>query len=425
MTDVTTADAPSDADWGPTAHGGKRRRRGRIALVVIILLVLPLAWGGALAVRTSSSIGRIDVTGLQPGGGPLHILVTGSDSRADLSEEDQQALGTDFVEGERTDSIFLLTIVGSRAGLLAFPRDLYVTRCDGSEGRINGALAQGGPGCLVETVSSMSGIEIDHYVSVSFGGFRDIVDAVGGVDLCLEKPLNDPFAGVDLPAGCQRLDGRQSLGFVRTRKLDNDLERIKRQQAFLGALANELTSPATLLNPSDTWSLTGAVGQALSADQDLGIPDLARLALGIRGLSDGAVTATVPSDFATVGGASVLRIREAEANALYAGFRDGSALNVASGGITAADVRVRVENGAGVGGLAGATRDVLTSLGFVVTGIGDAEQRPTTSLRFVAADRAKAEFLASQIPIAVTLEEVATGDGLTLVLGEDAASIGG
>lgn len=424
MTDQTTTPAPepTDPDWGPSVSGGRRRRRGRVALVLVLLLLLPIAWGAALGLRASGSIDRIAVDGLQPGGGPLHVLVTGSDSREDLTPEEQQELGTGFVEGERTDSIFLLTIDGSRAGLLAFPRDLFVTRCDGSQGRINGALAQGGPSCLVQTVQAVSGIDIDHYVTVSFGGFRDVVDAVGGVELCLPEPLNDPFAGVDLPAGCQRVTGPQALGYVRTRKLDNDLERIKRQQAFLGALADELASPSLALDPVASWRLTGAIGSALTADDGLGPVDLGRLGLGLRGLASGAVTATVPTDFATIGGASVLTIREAEAQAVFAGFRDGSALRTAASDLSRADVRVRVENGAGIAGLAGTTRDLLVAEGFTVTGVGDAELRSTTVLRFVPADRPAAELLAGAIGVPITLEEASTGE-LTLVLGEDAADL--
>ncbi|MBW3551768.1 MAG: LCP family protein, partial [Proteobacteria bacterium] len=136
-------------------------------------------------------------------------------------------------------------------------------------------------------VEQVSGIGIDHYMAVRFGGFRDIVDAVGGVDLCVERDIDDPFAGVNIKAGCQTLTGRQALGFVRSRKLDNDLERIKRQQQFLGGLADKIARPSTVLDPGATWQLTGAIGDALTADEGLGLLDLARLGLGARGLAGG------------------------------------------------------------------------------------------------------------------------------------------
>ena len=215
--------------------------------------------------RLSGAIERTEVAALDGSGGPMHILVTGSVSRADLSPEEQEELGTGSAEGDRTDSIFVLSVQGSRAGILAFPRDLYVERCDGSSGRINAALQHGGVDCLVDTVEGVSGIGIDHYMSVSFGGFRDIVDAVGGVDVCVDKDLVDPFAGINILAGCQTLTGRQALGFVRTRKLDSDLERIKRQQQFLGALAKKVAQPTTVLDPTKAWPLTGAVGDSPEA----------------------------------------------------------------------------------------------------------------------------------------------------------------
>jgi LCP family protein required for cell wall assembly len=421
----TPAPPPTAAeeDWGPTVRGGRRRRGRRLAVVLVVVLGLLLLYGTALAARLSSSIQRTEVTALDGSGGPMHTLVIGSDSREGLTEEEMLELGTGSVEGERTDSIFVLSVQGGKAGILAFPRDLYVERCDGSRGRINAALAIGGVDCLVDTVEAVSGLGIDHYMAVSFGGFRDIVDAVGGVDVCLDRAMEDPFAGINLDAGCQTLDGKQALGFVRTRKLDNDLERIKRQQQFLGALARKIATPATLLDPTTSWPLTGAVGDALTADGGLGLLDLGRLGLGARGMAQGAaVTATVPATGATIGGASVLEIDDAQAQPLFASWRDGSALGAASADVTPADTRVRVLNGAGVTGLAASTRDALTQRGYEVVGIGDAEQSlETTVIRHPAGQQANAELLQRDLPVSATLEESGSVDVVTLVLGTDLA----
>jgi len=291
-----------------------------LVVVLVGLLVLPLVVHRLLP--------REEVTGLASSGRPLHVLITGSDSRADLSAEERVELTTGSASGERADTILLLTIDGPRAGLLSFPRDLSVTRCDGSVGRINGALAIGGPGCLVETVRTLSGIPVHHHVAVTFGGFRDVVDAVGGVELCLDQGLRDAAAGIDLPAGCQVLDGRDALGYVRVRKIDSDFARIERQQRFLRALAGELLSPGLLLRP---WRLVAAVGgvtRAVTVDERLGVVDLARIAVGLRALSSGdAVTATVPADgFRAASGAALLRVRDEEAAPLFVGFADGSLL---------------------------------------------------------------------------------------------------
>jgi LCP family protein required for cell wall assembly len=297
-----------------------RLLRGLAILVAGLLVVLPLV--------VHLLLPREEVTGLAAGGRPLHVLITGSDSREGLSAQERIELTTGSASGERADTILLLTIDGTNAGLLSFPRDLSVTRCDGSVGRINGALAIGGPGCLVETVRALSGIPVHHHVSVTFGGFRDVVDAVGGVELCLDGPLRDRSAGIDLPAGCQVLDGKDALGFVRVRKIDSDFARVERQQRFLRALAGELVSPRLLVQP---WRLVPAVigvTRAVTVDERLDPLDLARIAIGLRAVATGdAVTATVPADgFRSSSGASLLRVRQMEASGLFAGFADGSLL---------------------------------------------------------------------------------------------------
>ena len=417
----TPPDTSVDDDWGPTVHGGRRRRGRWIVVLLVVLVGLPLVYGGVLAARVSTAIGRTEVTTLDGSGGPMQILVIGSDSREGLTEQEMLELGTGAVEGERTDSIFVLSVSGSHAGILAFPRDLYVPRCDGSTGRINAALAIGGLDCLVDTIEEISGIGLDHAMTVSFAGFRDIVDAVGGVDVCLDKDLKDPFAGINLSAGCQTLSGNQALGFVRTRKLDSDLERIKRQQQFLGALARKVATPASVLNPPRAWQLSGAIGEALTADGGLGLMDLGRLGLGGRGLASGAaVTATVPATPATIGGAAVLQIDEDAAAPLFASFRDGSALRQADPDVTPESTRVRVLNGAGVTGLAGRTADALEERGYDVVGVGDADApSDATVIRTPPGQQANAELLQRELPVSASIEQVSSGDALTLVLGSD------
>lgn len=272
---------------------------------------------------------RQEVGALARSSSPLHVLVTGSDSRAGLSEEERRELTTGSASGERTDTILVVTVKGSDVGVLAFPRDLLVTRCDGSVGRINAAIGVGGPTCLVQTVSAVSGLPIHHHVAITFGGFRDVVDAVGGVTLCLDRAIVDRSAGIDLPAGCQTLDGVDALGYVRVRKIDSDLQRIERQQDFLRALARELVDPTLLVRPWRVVAIVRGLSGALTVDRDLGPVGFARLAIGLRALAAGdAVMATVPTVSATTSaGASVLRARDAEAQALYASFADGSVLD--------------------------------------------------------------------------------------------------
>lgn len=417
-----------DEEWGPTVAGrGRRRRRPLRTLVIVLLLALVAVL--ALGFWASSRIPRQDVEGLAGPGQPMHVLVVGSDSRADLTRQEQNELTTGRDEGSaRTDTIFVMTIRGSRVGVLAFPRDLWVSRCDGSTGRINAAEQIGGPSCLVTTIRELSGIPIQHHLSVNFGGFRDVVDAVGGVELCLEDPISDRDAGIDLPAGCQRLGGADALGFVRVRKIDDDLQRIQRQQTFLRALAGEIASPGTLLNPFRAVPLANQVGGAVTADRGLGPIDLARLALGARGLAGGAsVTETVPATIGTVGSASVLFVDEAAAGSLFRAFADGSILDRAgedTAGIRPEDVPVRVLNGAGVAGLARQVADLLEARGYPIEEVANGEPRERTVIQHTPAQRAGAELVASDIPGEVELEETSAVSQVTVLLGRNAAALG-
>lgn len=310
----------------PVVEGTTRRRGPARAIRVLALLLIVFVVAAPAIVLVL--LPRQEVTDLSPAGAMFNVLLVGSDSRAGLSEDERRELTTGSAGGDRSDTIMLMTVQGLRVGLLSFPRDLAVERCDGSVGRINGAVAIGGPGCLVDTVERLSGMDVHHHVTVTFGGFRDVVDAVGGVELCLERAIRDRSAGIDLPEGCQVLDGADALGYVRVRKIDSDFARIERQQQFLRALANELLDPTLVVRPWRLVAITGGVSRALVVDQRLGPVDLLRLALGLRLLAGGgAVTATVPSDgFTSSSGAALQRVRQPDADALFAGFADGSAL---------------------------------------------------------------------------------------------------
>jgi LCP family protein required for cell wall assembly len=412
-----------DESWGPAVERRARRRRWPkvLAIVLVLLLVAAIAFPW----WASRQVGRVEVEGLSDPSRPLHILVAGSDSREELTPEEQEELGTGSVEGERTDTIFIMTIDRGEVALLAFPRDLWVTRCDGSTGRINVATAIGGPSCLVETVRNVSGIPIHHYVEVTFGGFRSVVDAVGGVELCLDEPISDRDAHIDLPAGCQVLDGADALGYVRVRKIDNDLMRIQRQQEFVRALASEVATPATLFNPFRMASLARDTGDAVRVDEGMGPISMARIGWGARGIASGAMeTHTVPVEPRTTsGGAAVLEMRVAEAEQVFAAFRDGSVLGTGEGraeAIDPGDVEVAVLNGAGIQGLAGGVAEQLTERGFDVTEVGNTESRDTTVIRYPPGQEAEARLVSGTAPGAATLEEDGSVSRVTVLLGSDA-----
>jgi LCP family protein required for cell wall assembly len=415
-----------DQNWGPPMERTARRRRWPKLLALLLVLVLIATV--AFALWLSQQLTRMEVANLASSGGPMHILVLGSDSRDDLTPEERVELSTGSEGGNLSDTIFVMSIDGGDVAMLSFPRDLWVTRCDGSIGRINAATNIDGPGCMVRTVRDLSGIEVNHVMEMTFGGFRDLVDAVGGVDLCLDEPINDQDAGIDLPGGCQRLDGADSLGFVRVRKIDNDLMRIERQQQFVRALAREVASPSTLLNPVRLNELARDSGEAVRVDQNMGPIALARLGLAVRGLGGGSsISNTVPGDPRTTsGGAAVLEMRVNEAESLFAAHRNGTIFDQiersddTTEAVRPQDVQVTVLNGAGVAGLAGAVGEDLEERGYDVTDIGNADQQSTTVIRYAPGDEAAARLVAGATPGAGTLEEISGTTGIVVVLGSDA-----
>ena len=424
---------PLEMPAPPLQPGGGRRRstggRGRraarrvLGTFTVLLLVVVLS-GVGLLLYVSGRIERHEVDGLQ-GSRPLNILVTGTDSREGLTREQRNELTTGSEGGNLTDTIFVLQAGGGNASMLAFPRDLYVTRCDGSQGRINAAVAIGGASCLVQTITQTSGIEITHHLQVNFLGFRDIVDAVGGVEICLDQPIVDVQSGLDLPAGCQLLDGVDALGFVRVRKIDNDLQRIKRQQQFVKALADKVLSRDTLTSPSKALGTATTMADAVTADDGFGPFDLARTGWALRGLASGLEnTYTVPATDAIVGGASVLQMQQPAAQALFEAFSSGELLEEAqdaAGAPTPEQIQVAVLNGARVAGLAGRVAEQVRAAGFVVREVGNSPQHESTLIRYPPGQRAAAEVLRDASGRAAELVEDPSVSAVALDLGTDAA----
>jgi LCP family protein required for cell wall assembly len=176
--------------------------------------------------------------------------------------------------------------------MVSIPRDSYVPIPGYGEDKINAAFAAGGAPLLAQTVEQATGLRLDHYAEIGFDGFAVMVDAVGGVTMCPTEPMSDPLAGIDLPAGCQKLDGRNALGYVRSRATPRaDLDRMMHQRLFMSALLHRAASPAVLLNPLRWYPMTHAAGGALTVDEGAHIWDLAALAWALRG---DITTTTVP-----------------------------------------------------------------------------------------------------------------------------------
>ena len=288
----------------PAARRPVRRRSParRFLRAVAWILALLLALAVLLGVLAWSRIDKVaavpDDHGAAASAGRVYLVV-GSDSREGLTEEQlaDLAAGGEGTEGRRTDTIMLLHLPRSgRPALISVPRDSLVEIPGFGEERVNAAYAFGGAPLLVQTLEQATGVAIDDYVEIGFGGFASVVDAIGGVEICVAEPIADEKAGLDLAAGCQVLAGPDALGYARTRYDPRaDLGRVERQREVVGAISDRALSPSTLLNPVRSTRLALAGGDALTIDDGTGPLDLARFGWGMGRVSrGGGDTLTVP-----------------------------------------------------------------------------------------------------------------------------------
>ena len=289
-------------------HEDGRRRVARAAVVTIGAVVLALVIGGLFAYRSLE--GNITALDTDEALGtdrpeaydddpvtrdPLNILLLGSDTR--------EGQGNSSIGGETpglSDTTILLHLSADRerAYGVSLPRDAMVERPDclmpngetdpGGLSMFNQAYAVGGPGCTQRTVEQLTGIRIDHFVVVDFAGFKHMVDALGGVTVCVPEEVNDDVGNIHLPAGTYEATGTQALDYVRVRhgiSNNGDIGRMKRQQAFLAAMANKAISAGTLANPVKLYNFLDAATNSLTTDPELAnLKDLAGLAGQLRGI---------------------------------------------------------------------------------------------------------------------------------------------
>ncbi|MDP8960587.1 MAG: LCP family protein [Actinomycetota bacterium] len=276
-------------------------RRTRVVAAVACALVVTAAgtafglWryaDGRMRQETLRGLGRPEDIP-PPAKGTVNVLAVGTDSRAGLSDAELQAIGTEEIHGERADIIILVHLSAQRpdAIMISFPRDLKVQIPGHGTNKLNAALAYGGPHLLVETVEDYSGIQIDHYVQGNIAGFLTLVDLVGGVEICLDEVLVDPYAGAQLESGCNTLRGPDAAGYVRARHTapGGDLGRIERQQRFLRAAMRKVISAGTFVNPVRTKRLIDDAAAAVVTDSGFGAWEMARLAWSLRSLEPDAV----------------------------------------------------------------------------------------------------------------------------------------
>jgi len=332
---LSESDAPdgaSSASGNPAEGRPKRRGKvkkrhtvGRVLLVTAVVLALVTGLSTLYLYRHyNGNLDVIDVTAqlgtdrpekkkVEGPKEPLNILVMGSDDRDAPGNNIDNLTGG----GKRSDTTILLHLSADRkrAYGISIPRDSLVDRpvcydddmepiAGGTDVMWNDAFSVGGPACTMRQVEQLTGISIDHFVVVDFQGFRGMVDAIGGVQVCIPEPgIQDPAHGINIPAGTRKLVGYQALNYVRERYVlgnGSDIGRMKRQQAFIAAMAHQVLSANTLANPAHLLKFLEAATSSLQLDKGLGnLVKIAKLGMEFRGIGlDNIQFITVPWQYA-------------------------------------------------------------------------------------------------------------------------------
>ena len=321
---------PGSGFGGVPGLGWRRWLRPRPVIATLAVLLSVAVIGSLLTYfYMDSKLTRknilVDYASRPTPGAGQNWLITGSDSRQGLTREQERKLATGRdISGRRSDTIMVLHLPanGGRAVLVSLPRDSYVPIPGDGSDKINAAYSLGGPKLLAETVQNVTGLRIDHYMGIGFGGFVRVVNAIGGVRICLKAPLVDPKAGLHLHKGCQVLNGAEALGFVRTRETfaTADLQRIQDQRLLLGALLRKLTSTGVLANPFAALPAASGVAGTLTVDKGTHLYQLLQVAFALRN----PITTTVPisGSYITPSGEDALLWNHNEAVTLFRDLRN-------------------------------------------------------------------------------------------------------
>lgn len=384
--------------------------------------------------------------------GAVNVLIIGSDVRTGDNANYGDA------EGERPDTLIIAHVSpeNQSATLVNLPRDSVVDlqACEASEDRpgmppsrdmIGVALSLGGPACLWENVEQLTGIHIDHYVHMDFTGFKGMVDALGGVEMCIPEPIDDERAHLQLDAGTQTLDGETALGFVRARYSigdGSDRGRIERQQEFMAAMARKATSSEILASPGNLYNFLGAVTDSITTDDSLTLDTMADLAIAMREVDLGDIEfVTVPNGDDPADPNRIVWV-EPEASQLFEAVAQDVPLtseedeepeegtegeDEAPSSVAPEEVTVEVLNGTDIDGLAGEVAAGLTDMGFVIAGTGNPVDAvpPATTVYYGPGQQEHAEALAAELANATVEENPNLAGTLQLVLASDWNGFGG
>lgn len=314
--------------------------------MVLVLLLLVLAWVAFMIwvpFAAWNNVAKVDNSpaGQRPADTKgFNYLLVGSDSREGLTAQQQQQLSTGSDAGKRTDSIMLVHVSGSggKSAIISIPRDSYVPIPGNGSNKINASFSFGGAKLLTETVEQATGVHVDGYVEIGFGGFASIVDSLGGVDLCVATDMKDPLAGIDLKAGCQTLNGPNALGYVRSRHEDplGDIGRGNRQRQFLGAVMKKAVTPSTVLVPWRYKGFADAAAGGVTVGQTTSLSDAVRVLQTMRSVSNGdGLSLTVPIEtaaFQTKNAGVAVKWNTEQAKALFTALKNDDPLSVPPAG---------------------------------------------------------------------------------------------
>ena len=287
------------------------------SLSLAVVAISAFSWLGLGQV--SGAINRVDVFGSldkrpEKPSSALNYLLVGSDTREGLTKEQSKLLRvgtTKSTAGARSDTMLLVHISKSRdkVSIISIPRDSLVTIPEhpsslnkdkivpAAKGKINAAFAWGGAPLLIQTIEQETNIKIDHYIEIGFAGFAGMVDALGGVEVCSKRDIDDTNSHLVMSAGVHTLGGIEALKYVRTRDFDGmgDLGRMQRQQQFMSALLRKVTSTGVLLNPIKLVNFFNATIATVRTDSEFNRNDLIVLAKQLKNLSPSKVrTLTIP-----------------------------------------------------------------------------------------------------------------------------------
>jgi LCP family protein required for cell wall assembly len=447
---------PLDTDAHRVGHPRIRKIVKWTAIIVTLLVVAGAGAGTYLYFRFQGNI-----TSYDPGDAlgtnrpskvaanptaqnePMNILVMGSDTR--------QGQGIGYgrdITGARSDTTLLVHLPADRQSVtvVSIPRDTIVDvpACKTETGmsapyrdRFNSAFSVGGPACTIKTVEQNTGVFIDHFVIVDFSGFNNIVDALGGVDVCLPEPVVEPKSGLNLPSGISTVTGDQALAFVRVRAIGtgSDIDRIDRQQAFISSLIDKAKSSGTLLNPIRLVRFLEAATKSLTTDPELAnLNKLRELAQQVRSIPLKDITFITTPWVVNPDDPNTVLWNTDKTDPLWQAIIhdepyppprpdptivDGKPLDIPPSAI-----QVRTLNGTGVEGVATKAQEKLQKQGYAVVGVANAESSDflSTVVRYdpnyeSSVDAART--LSASLGGATRVERTGLGSTLEVVVGKD------